>query len=412
MDYNIIKDKNTGFTTLLIPNQSTEAVTSLLLAKAGSRYENKSISGLSHFIEHMFFKGGKRFTSTKEVSEIIDGIGGEFNAFTGKEYAGYYIKVAKDNLNISLDVLSDMMINATFPEKEFFREQQVILEEINMYEDNPIHKASMSFEQLMFGDHPLGWDIAGTKELVASFDRDTLIKYKKERYVPENLILIISGNFDEKTIKETVDSYFQFEPEKSSSDWKPFQSFPTERINNIKKPIEQTNVVVGVPTVALTHEDKYALQLLSIILGGNMSSRMFMNIREAKGLCYYIYSGADFFFDTGYFATYAGIDSTRTEDAIDAIKKEYENIGNDLNQDEIDRAISFTKGKLTLQLEDSEERASFLGKQLLLEGKIESLENILEKMQSISRARLIDTAKKYFRDYRVVTVGPNTKAGN
>lgn len=407
MHYDTITDPKTGFRILLIPNKATDAVTSLLLAKAGSRYENESISGLSHFIEHMFFKGGNRYRSTQEVSETIDGIGGEFNAFTSKEYAGYYIKTAKDNLETALDVLSDMMINASFPESEFLREQQVILEEINMYEDNPMHKAAMSFEELLYGDQPLGWNIAGTKEKVSSFTREVLMDYKNERYVPDNLLLIISGKYNEKTIKKLIDQYFRFEKKKSGKEWKKFQSLPDNRLLKISKPIEQTNIVIGSPTVGTGDADKHALQLLSIILGGNMSSRMFMEVREKRGLCYYIYSSADFYLDTGYIATYAGVDSRRTQEAIEAIKKEYERIGHDLNEAEITRAIAYVKGRMTIQLEDSEARANFLGKQLLLEDHIELTGEIIEKLESISIDRLQSTAKKYFSDFRILTLGPD-----
>lgn len=406
MNIDILSGNSTKLPIMLIPYDGTEAVTVLLLVRAGSRFEDKQTSGLSHFIEHMFFKGGARYENTQAVSEAIDGVGGEFNAFTSKEYVGYYIKVAKEYVELAVDVLSDMMLNAAFPEEEFTREKQVILEEINMYEDNPMHKAAMTFESLLFGEHQLGWDIAGTKENVQSFTRDMIMEFKEDLYVKDNMLLVVAGNCTQASVEPLLESYFTFNGEHAKSDWKKFQSFPQKRFEHVKKSTEQTNIVVGMPTVSLHDQNRYGIKLLSIILGGNMSSRMFMNVRERLGLCYYVFTTSEHYLDQGYVATYAGVDTTRTDEAITAIQQEYERILEDLNNEEIERAISFMKGKLTLQLEDSEERALFFGKQKLLEGTVRNLEDVVREMEQFSAADLKKLGTEYFNDFRVVRVGP------
>jgi predicted Zn-dependent peptidase len=406
MEHSIYTNPVDNSTHILAPYDGTKAITLLLLVAAGSRYEDLSTNGLSHVIEHMFFKGGSKYKTTREVSEKIDGIGGEFNAFTSKEYVGYYIKVAKQHIEIACDVLSDMMLNATFPEVEMEKEKRVILEEINMYEDHPMHKAAMSFESLLFGDTTLGWNIAGTKEIVAGFDRNILVNFKESLYTGENMMIIASGGFETEETKQLLARYFSFKKGNGANGWKNFQSFPSSRYLHVHKPIEQTNIIIGAPTTGYNHDDKYALELLSVILGGNMSSRMFMNIREKEGLCYYVYTSTDLYNETGYIATYAGVDNSRVKKAEELILAELARAKNDISEEELHRAVSYIEGKMTLGFEDSEEIALFLGKQQLLEKEILTLDEVIEKYRKVSMTDIVRIANKYLNDFRTVTVGP------
>ena len=203
----------------------TEAITCLVLAGAGSRYETKARSGLSHFLEHMFFKGGEKYKNTKEVSEAIDSIGGEFNAFTGKEYAGYYVKVRSEHADTAYDVLSDMLVNATFPAEEIEKERGVILEEYNMYQDTPMYQVGWDFENLLFGDQPMGWDQLGPPENIKAFQREDFLKYKQELYQPNNIVIAVAGKCEHEEVVKKVTQYFQFENGKRAFDWQAIQEF-------------------------------------------------------------------------------------------------------------------------------------------------------------------------------------------
>ena len=190
---------------ILIPNQHTKSVTSLVLGGAGSRYESKDINGISHFLEHMFFKGAKKYKNTKEVSSAIDEVGGEFNAFTGKEYAGYYVRIINEHLDTALDVLSDMLIEATFRPEEIDKERGVILEEYNMYQDTPMYQIGWNFENLLYGNQAMGWDQIGSKKLIKSVTQQQFQQYKSKLYTPDNTVICLSGNFDEKsTLKKNI----------------------------------------------------------------------------------------------------------------------------------------------------------------------------------------------------------------
>lgn len=388
----------------------TAAITCLVLAGAGSRYETRERNGLSHFLEHMFFKGGAKFKNTKEVSEAIDAIGGEFNAFTGKEYAGYFVKVAAEHADVAYDVLSDMLVSPKFPAEEIEKERGVILEEYNMYQDTPMYQVGWDFERLLFGDQPMGWDQIGTRENIASFQRDDFVKYKNELYQPGNLVIAVAGNCDHATVVAKVEQFFQFGNGQKAFDWKPLEDFePSSPVTIQNKKTEQGHLVLGVKGVAAENEKHWTQKILAIILGGNMSSRMFLNIREAKGLCYYIRTSTDDYQDVGVVSTSAGVDLKRLPLAISAIRAEYEKLVSEgVSAEELSRAKEFLKGKLTLRLEDSEEYAHLLGKQFLLYSEQNEIEEIFAKIDSVSTENIQALAKEIFvpGNLRLAAIGP------
>ncbi|PIZ76007.1 hypothetical protein COY05_02750 [Candidatus Peregrinibacteria bacterium CG_4_10_14_0_2_um_filter_38_24] len=387
----------------------TQSATVLVLVGAGSRYEKIAQRGLSHFLEHMFFKGAKKYTDTKQVSEAIDSVGGEFNAFTGKEYAGYYVKVAVENTEIACDVLSDMMVHATFRQEEIDKERGVILEEYNMYQDTPMYQIGWDFERLVFGDQPLGWDQIGTKEVIGGVMHDDFANYKKQLYTPENTVIAVVGNIDEEKILEMVKKYFVLENAKKAFEFLPVAPMEGERISLREKKTEQAHVAVGFSGYAETHKDHWALKVLSVILGGNMSSRMFLGVREAKGLAYYIHTSTDDYMDCGAIVTNAGVDLTRIDDAVKGIIEEYRKLRDEgVPEEELQKAKSYVKGKMVLSLEDSEEFAHLLAKYALLHGESKSPEEIAAAVDAVTIDDVMRVAKDLFKADRmkIAAIGP------
>lgn len=391
--------------------QGTQAVTALVLVKAGSRYEHKQINGISHFLEHMFFKGANRYKNAKAVSEAIDSVGGEFNAFTSKEYAGYYVKTAAQNMRLAMDVLSDMMLNARFDQEEIEKERGVIMEEFNMYQDTPMYQVAWNFERGMFGDQPLGWDEVGTKDVIKALQRDDFVKYKESLYVPEAMVISLAGAVDHDEVVAMVQELFPLEARKATGKFLPFEAgLPSrERVSLQTKKTEQAHVVCGVPGYAEEHPDHYVLKVLSSILGGNMSSRMFLSVREEKGLAYYISCGTEGYLDTGTFYTRAGVDVTRIKDAIVAIVEEYKKIaGEVVPESELKKAKEFLKGKLVLSLEDSESVAQMHALNELLYDKIKTLADISANIDKVTAADVKRVAEDILKDklIQLAVIGP------
>ena len=388
----------------------TAAATVIVLTGAGSRYETQEIRGISHFLEHMFFKGGERFTDTKAVSEAIDCVGGEFNAFTGKEYAGYYVKVSADQINLACDVLSDMLLNATFPPEEIEKERGVILEELNMYQDTPMYQIGWDFEKLLFGDQPLGWDQIGTKELIKTVTQQQFQQYKDELYSPENTVIAIVGNIEGKNVEEMVAKYFGKMSGKKAYDYLPVDlSKATENVIFGSKKTEQAHVAVGFPSYSENEAKHWAVRLLAIILGGNMSSRMFLGVREAHGLAYYIHTSTDQYSDAGAIVTNAGVDVNRVDQAIEAIIAEYKKVLDEgVTAFELEKAKAYFKGKLVLNLEDCEEYAHMLAKFELLKGEAKDPGEIVKVVEAVTLEDVMSVARELFVEekLKLAVIGP------
>jgi len=391
----------------------SKSVTALVLVGAGSRYESLDINGISHFLEHMFFKGGETFKNTKEVSQAIDGIGGEFNAFTGKEYAGYYVKVGANHLDTALKVLSDMMIHAKHPKEEIEKERGVILEELNMYQDTPMYQIGWDFEKLIFGDTPLGRDTIGTKELIKSVTQKQFQEYQEKLYTPDNMVISIVGNIDEEKIQEQIPELFPYNSTQKSLEFDEFIGYPTEnKLHVIHKKTDQAHLIMGFPGSSQKDQDRWATKLLCTILGGNMSSRMFLNIREQRGLCYYIHTSSDQYSDAGTISTRAGVDVNRIKEALTSIKHEYNEIAkHGIQPDELQRAKEYLKGKMFLRMEDTEEQAHFYARQELIAKEKMSLNQIAEKIDSVTLEDVNQVAQKFLVDKNLYTsiIGPYTK---
>lgn len=397
-----------GLRVLTAPVNGTNAVTVMVFAGAGSRYEKRSERGISHFLEHMFFKGGKKYRTTEEVSAAIDGVGGDFNAFTGKEYAGYYVKVAAEQTELACDVLSDMLLHASFPPEEIDKERGVIMEEERMYQDTPMYRAGWDFEELILGDHPLGWDTIGTEDVIMSVKQADFQRHKDDLYGPGNCVLAFSGRITREEAKAFGEKFFAKLSGDNKRKFEAFGGFNPDKIFLRAKNTEQAHLVLGVPGVSSQDDDHFTHKLLSVILGGNMSSRMFLRIREARGLCYYISTETDGYLDAGILSTRAGVDQSRLDEAITAIKHEYLVCAKDGVTDlELKRAKEYLKGKITLNLEDSEERAHFYGKQALLYPEVRDIPDYFKAIDDVNKDNVNALAKKLLKqdELRLVVIG-------
>lgn len=397
-----------GLRVLTAPVDGTSSVTVMVFAGAGSRYESENERGISHFLEHMFFKGGKKYKTTQEVSAAIDGVGGDFNAFTGKEYAGYYVKVASEERRLACDVLSDMLLHAFFPPEEIDKERGVIMEEDRMYQDTPMYRAGWDFEELLYGNHPLGWDTIGTEKVIMSVQQADFQKHKDELYGPHNCCIAFSGKITEEEAMALATEFFSPLSGGSKRTFAALETYGPEKMFLRNKNTEQSHLVFGVPGLSSQDPDHFTHKLLAIILGGNMSSRMFLRIREARGLCYYISTDTDNYMDAGSLATSAGVDQSRLLEALEAIKHEYLLCADKgIDEGELTRAKAFLKGKITLSLEDSEERAHYYGKQLLLYPKVRDISDYFAEVDKVTKEQVDVLAKRLLTPeaLRLVVIG-------
>ena len=403
-----------GLPVLTAPSEGVESAAVMVFAGAGSRYERNQDRGISHFLEHMFFKGGDKYLTTKDVSAAIEGVGGDFNAFTGKEYAGYYVKAAAKHLDLSCDVLSDMLVHAKFPQEEIEKERGVIMEEERMYQDTPMYRAGWDFEQLLYGDHPLGWDTIGTEDVIRSVQTADFLRHKEALYTPDNLVLAFAGKVDQTQARGLADKFFKDIDGKKKNKFDAFDTFGSDRVYLRTKKTEQAHLVLGVPGVGALDKDHFAHKLLAIILGGNMSSRMFLNIREAKGLCYYISTEVDSYLDAGSLSTRAGIDQSRLHEAIALIIHEYDECAEKgITDEELTRAKDYFTGRVTLSLEDTEERAHFYGKQQLLYPKVRDIPAYFSEIAKVTKVQVNALAKQLLthKALRLVVIGQEENKG-
>ena len=399
MKYNRTILKN-GLRVLTIPMPSFESATVMLMVGAGSRYETRLNNGISHFLEHMAFKGTVKRPTAMDITSLIDGMGGEFNASTGKEVTAYYIKSAADKVEISLDVLSDMLRNSKLDSIEIEKEKGVIVGEIDMNEDSPMRDIGDVYERLIYGDTPLGWNIAGPKDIVRKINREDFISYMKNLYSPHNMTIVFAGGIENEKAIELAEKYLG-----------KMTRFDTLRFNKYEekqdkprlflktKKTEQAHIAIGFKTVKNEHPDKYPLEVLAAILGGGMSSRLFHEVREKRGLGYYVSTGADSYQDAGSIVTVAGIDPKRIEEGISVILEEHKKISNSkfsISKSELRKAKEYLKGHMVLGLENSRSVAYYYASQELLEKKIDDPDELMKKIDAVTAEQIKNVAKKYF----------------
>jgi len=370
--------------------------------KAGSIYEDNGQNGLSHFIEHMLFKGTKNRTA-KEIAQTLEAVGGQLNAFTAKECTCFYSKVIDEHLELAIELLSDMVLNSIFDEEELNKEKGVVLEEISMYEDSPDDVVYELLHSKFYGSHPLGQPILGTSENIKNFTREGLLKYFNEFYIPNNLVVSVAGNFDDKELISLLDKYLGHWSKPKSNGKQLNMSKPNSGIFYKYKDIEQTHLCIGYPGLPLGHDSIYPLMVFNNLFGGGMSSRLFQKIREDRGLAYSVYSYPSSYVHGGLFTIYAGIKSCHTAQVVSIIAEEIKSIKNrDITQEEFSMAREQLKGNYILGLESTSSRMTAIGKNQLLLGRILTPNEVLSRIDDVTLDNIYHLCDQIFEKEKAI----------
>ena len=397
-----------GLRVLTADLPHAQSVAVLVMLAAGSRYEADEISGIAHFSEHMFFKGTEKRPSAKEVAGAIDAIGGEFNAFTGKEYTAYYVKCAAEHRDVALDVLVDMLRNSRFEEEEIEREKGVIIEEMNMYYDTPRDFVGGVYEQLLWGDQPLGRDIIGRKETVRDATRETFMGYLDRWYKPSRMVLGVAGRIGDGLLERAQELLGDL-ADAETGEPEPTVPHANGRVVVHTKQSEQAHVILGVPSLPLDHPDRYPIQLLATALGGGMSSRLFSEVRERRGLAYYVYGLNHSYTDAGTLYSQAGVDINRIDDAVATIAGELRKVAAEpLPPDELEKARNFAKGRFVLSLESPQGLALFGLRREVLERTLPDPDDVLAGIDAVTSDDVARVASELIADdrFRLAVIGP------
>ena len=398
-----------GIRVLSSSFRHTNAVSIIFLFGAGSRYETPELAGASHLFEHMLFKGTPERPTPRDISEVVEGVGGTLNAFTDREVTGYWCRLAQPNYRDGIDLLSDMTLNSLFREEDIAKEKQVVYEEIRASFDSPGARVSMMLDDLLWPDQPMGRDIAGSVESVASISRDDMCKYLETQYVGSNTVIAIAGNIEHQEVVDQITSSLG-----SLHDGKILPMFPHEkkalskRVALEHRPTEQAHLAIGLAGFANDDPDRHALSIMSVILGETMSSRLFEEVREQRGLAYDIHSGAHFYSDCGALVVESGIDPNRVDEAIPVILKELSKMRDGVTEGEWKQALQLTKGRMMLRMEESRAVSSFLGIQELIRGEVQSVDEVIANISAVTQEDIKRAANRVIKSENLVLsiVGP------
>ena len=384
----------TSFDRTVLPNglriltstfRHTNAVSIIFLFGAGSRYETPELAGASHLFEHLLFKGTPTRPTPRQISEVVEGVGGSLNAFTDREVTGYWCRLAQPHYREGIDLLSDMALNSLFRDEDIDKEKQVVYEEIRASFDSPGARTSMLLDELLWPNQPMGRDIAGTVESVGAISRDEMRKYLETQYVASNTVIAVAGNIEHDDVVEQLTELLGGLKDGEILPMYPFESKTDgPRVALEHRPTEQAHIAFGLPGFSQDDPDRYALALMSVILGESMSSRLFEEVREQRGLAYDIHSGVAFYSDCGAFIVESGIDPARIDEAIPVILGELGKMRDGVTEAEWAQARELTKGRMMLRMEESRAVTSFLGIQELLRDKVESVDAVIEKIEAVT----------------------------
>ena len=403
------KKLKNGLNLITVPMTGTKTITILVMVKTGSKYEDKKNNGISHFLEHMFFKGTAKRPTTLILASELDKVGAEFNAFTSKEYTGYWVKVDSSKIKLAVDIVSDMLLHSKFDFKEIEREKGVIIEEINMRHDNPIIHIEDVFEECLYGDSPAGWEVIGHKENILKLTRQDLLAYLNSQYGAGSTIVCLAGNIKGGG-EELISRYFS---RLGKTDFKDKEKIKEKQIEpqikiNYKK-TGQANISLGVRGIPIGHKDEFILKVMSIILGGSMSSRLFTELRERKGLAYYVSTQAEFYTDSGYLTTQAGVPVEKVEAAIKIILSEYKKLKNILvSEKELKRTKDLIRGRSVIKLEASDDMAGWYAERAIMSDKILPPESFFKKVDQVKSRDIKTVARRIFvnKGLNLAIIGP------
>ncbi len=399
-----------GLTLITVNLPHLDSVTTMIAVGAGSRYETKQINGISHFLEHMFFKGSRKYPTAEQIANLVDGIGAINNAATDKEVTYYWIKSSAKHLELSLDILSSMIKESLLSEEEIQREKGVIVEELRMYRDNPTRYVWDLYENLQFGNQPLGWDIGGDEATVTSLNREDFVKYMSSLYSPKNMVLCLVGKLPQD-IERKAQNYFFDLPANSQFTPKPYKKLSQSKpkVGIFYKKTDQANLVLGVEGYNRYDKRKYAASVLGAILGEGMSSRLFIQVRERRGLAYHVSASSGSYKDTGAFTVYAGLKLEKVYEGLEVIKAELERtVSEKVTQEELKKAKEMERGRLALRSESTNFLAEYFGIKFILDREIETFEDYLKKIDAVTAQDIQEVAKELFakQRYNLEVVGP------
>jgi predicted Zn-dependent peptidase len=401
-----------GLRILTSPMPHTRSASIILFYGVGQRYEPKEITGISHFIEHMLFKGTQRRPAAQEISEAIEGLGGSLNASTGREYTNYFAVVPSRHFALALDVLTDMLSGSRFDEEEIERERHVIIEEINSMYDSPPDLVNQLIEETMWGDGPLGRDVAGSRETVSAVTREQMLQFLRTYYVPPATVVSVAGQVEHDEVVQRVAEAFgaQTSPAHPLATPDPVVSDQTApRISIYTKETEQTNVCIGLPALSYNDPDRYAQQMLDGVLGSGMSSRLFVEIREKRALAYSVGSYVQNYRDIGGFIVYAAVDNERVDSCLEGVLHQLDRVRQaPVGETELQKVKEYHKGHLLLAMESSRSVAAWGGRQELLLDRIDSIDEVLEQIDAVTPQQVQDLAGRLFTTDRLnlSLVGP------
>jgi len=375
---------------------------------AGSRYEEVGQSGVSHFIEHMCFKGTQRRPTSRQISEAIEGVGGILNGATDKELTIYWCKVARPHLSLATDVLADMLTHSKFEPEDVEKERQVITEEINMCHDSPQNRVDLLIDEAMWPDQPLGRDVAGTKTTVSNLTREDILRYSRAEYLANNTVVSVAGDVGHEEVVASLEDSFGHWRTDSKQHWYPASIRQEPRYRVEERDTEQAHLCLAMPGLPVSHADRFILDVLNTVLGEGMSSRLFLEIRENKGLAYAINSYANHFQDAGQMTVYAGIDPKQLSACVEAIMLELGRLQERVPEDELKKAREFCKGRLVLRMEDTRSVVGWMGGQELLLGYILTVDEVVSKIDSVRVDDLVRVARELLLPEKVklAVVGP------
>ena len=399
-----------GLRVITVPMEDNPTVTVLVLVETGSKYENKTNNGISHFLEHMCFKGTTKRPKAIDISKELDALGSQYNAFTAQEYTGYYAKSSAKHFKKIFGVVSDIYLNSTFPEVEMHKEKGVIIEEINMYEDLPNYHVQEMMMQLLYGDQPAGWKITGYRENILNMKREDFVNYKKDHYLPEATVIVVAGKIIEKEVITEVKRVFDKIPrgKKMPKLKVKEKQIKPEVLLKFKK-TDQTHFVLGMRTYDLFSKKNVTLAVMAAVLGGGMSSRLFQKLREEMGVGYYVRSYNDTYTDHGFFQISAGVDNKRIEEVLLAVLLECDKLKNEkVNEEELKTAKECLIGNMKLSLESTDDIANFHGGQELLKHEMSSIDKRAKEIRKVTSAQIQTLAKEIFKNQKLnlALIGP------
>ncbi|MDD5083046.1 MAG: pitrilysin family protein [Dehalococcoidales bacterium] len=387
----------------------THSVSVCVFLGVGSRYESDAEAGISHFIEHLLFKGTPRRPTSRAISEAIEGVGGLFNGGTDKEISLYWCKVSADHFGLALDVLADMLLHSRFDPQEIEKERQVIIEEIRMSRDSPAQRVDLLIDELLWPDHPLGRDIAGSKETVSQMTRDSILDYMHRQYLPHHTVVAAAGNLEHSAAVAAIDQALgDWHDRRDHARYVPYRERPAKRVRIETKDTEQAHLSLALPGLSLQHPQRFALDLLNVVLGEGMGSRLFCEIRDRLGLAYSIGSYVDHFLDTGAITVSAGVGPANLSTAIKAILEQLALLRETVPATELSKAKEMSKGRLLLRMEDSRSVAGWMGTQEVLTGNILSVDQAVAIIDAITADELKAVAEELMIGdrLRLAVVGP------